>query len=692
MILCLDQHAHTLNHLGSLLTISLDNLDILKEDLEYQSNLPAERRVLWSELGLHKNVVRGSPWILMGDFNVALNLEDSISGSSRLNAAMYDFKACVNNIEVVDINSSGLHYTWNQKPRGGGGILKKLDRIMGNMDFVDSYPASNVKAFTKAKLDEERFLKQKAKIEWLDVGDSNSAFFHKFVKSRNRSCRIEVIRGDGDTDVTGSLVAETFISHYQKFLGTNMTCEALNIEGLFIKRIFDGLRAQMVRNVTNEEIKSVMFSIGDDRAPGPDGFTSAFFKKSWDIVGDDICKAVRDFFSYGKLLKETNHTFLALIPKVSTPFRVTDYRPISCCSVLYKCISKILTNRIIEGIKEMVSDSQSAFISGRRISDNILITQELMHNYHRGRGPPRCVFKVDIQKAYDSVDWGFLRNILHCFGFHATMIVNVCFTDDLFIFFRGEVDLARLIMESLEEFQKSLGLVPSIPKSTVYYCNVRNHVKVAILNIMPFAEGELPVKYLGVPLSCVGFLWYNGELKHCKAKMAWDILCLPKCKVGLVMRNSLKTHDQLRLWDVGLNTNLNLLSCTFCVSQPDSHAHLFFECSFSAQMWMYIRHLPGMKMVSSSFHDIVSYLFLIAHRRTTKSIIGGLLIAAASYFIWVERNNRIFKNTRRSPKEIRDSMMVTVRLKLLTFRFKNTTMVNELLIRWKMPKNFRVYV
>ncbi|GKA26871.1 putative RNA-directed DNA polymerase, eukaryota, reverse transcriptase zinc-binding domain protein [Tanacetum coccineum] len=266
--------------------------------------------------------------------------------------------------------------------------------------WIKTLLIAHVKAFPEAKLDEERFLKQKAKIEWLDVGDSNSAFFHKSAKSRNRSCRIEVIRGEGDTDVTGSLVAKTFVSHYQKFLGTNMTCEALNIEGLFIKQISDSSRAQMVRNVTNEEIKSAMFSIGDDRAPRPDGFTFSFFKKSWDIVGDDICKAVRDFFPNVKLLKETNHTFLALIPKVSTPFRVTDYWPISCCNVLYKCISKILTNRIIKGIKEVVNDNQFAFIPGRRISDNILITQELMHNYHRDRVPSRCAFKVDIQKAY----------------------------------------------------------------------------------------------------------------------------------------------------------------------------------------------------------------------------------------------------------------------------------------------------
>ncbi|GJR82989.1 putative RNA-directed DNA polymerase [Tanacetum coccineum] len=381
---------------------------------------------------------------------------------------------------------------------------------------------------------------------------------------------------------------------------------------------------------------------------------------------ENVCSAVKEFFNNDQLLKEINHTFLALIPKVATPLKVNDYRPISCCNVIYKCISKILTNRIIDGLKEVVSDNQSAFIPGRRITDNILITQELMHNYHRDRGPPRCAFKVDIQKAYDTVDWKFLSNILSLFGFHKKMVkwimacvssasfslcingdihgyfngkrglrqgdpispylftlvmevltliikrrvrlsdtfryhnkcdelelINVCFADDLFIFIRGEVHSARLIMEALDEFQKASGLVPSIPKSTVYFCNIPNHIKNDILSIMPFAEGELPVKYLGVPLissrllnkDCKvlvekvsnrigdwknkslsyagrlqlcrsvlssmhvywvavlvipigiiqdieqlmrGFLWCNGELKRGKAKVAWDIICLPK--------------------------------------------------------------------------------------------------------------------------------------------------------------------
>nr|GEW99676.1 hypothetical protein [Tanacetum cinerariifolium] len=249
-----------------------------------------------------------------------------------------------------------------------------------------------VQAFNEAKLDEERFMKQKAKVEWLDVGDSNSAYFHKTIKSKNQRSIIETILNLDNVEVSGSMVPKVFVKHYEQFLGSDMECANLNVKG-------------------------------DEKAPGPDGFTSLFFKKGWDIIGDDICNAVRDFFSNGKLLKEINHTFLAFIPKGSTPLRVNDYRPISCCNAIYKCVSKILTNRIIEGIKEVVSDNQSAFILGRRISDNILITQELMHNYHRKIGPPRCAFKIDIQKAYDTVDWPFLETILIRFDFHRTMII-----------------------------------------------------------------------------------------------------------------------------------------------------------------------------------------------------------------------------------------------------------------------------
>nr|GFC75930.1 methylenetetrahydrofolate reductase 1 [Tanacetum cinerariifolium] len=113
------------------------------------------------------------------------------------------------------------------------------------------------------------------------------------------------------------MVAESFVSHYKQFLGTNMTCDDLDNEDLFVKKICDRTKNNMVREVSNEEIKSAMFNIGDDRSPGLNGLSSVFFKKSWNIVGEDVCSAIKDLFHNGKLLKEINHTFLALIPKIT---------------------------------------------------------------------------------------------------------------------------------------------------------------------------------------------------------------------------------------------------------------------------------------------------------------------------------------------------------------------------------------
>nr|GEW13022.1 hypothetical protein [Tanacetum cinerariifolium] len=684
------------------------------------------------------NVVRGQPWTLLGDFNVALNLEDYHLGPSSLNSAMVDFKDCVAKIEVMDVNSSGLHFTWNQKPRGGGGVLKKLDQIMGNVEFFDAYPefpitkprpfkffnfvahkpkflevvadhwSSNVaghhmyqlttklkcmkkhmrklvhdhgnlhervdklrveldeiqkaldkspsnsnirdeevvyiNAFNEAKLDEERFLKQKAKIDWLDVGDSNSTYFHKAIKSHNQRNRTESIINADNIVCSGPGVQAAFVHHYESFLGTDMHCDELQCEGLFSKKISEASCSNMVRHISNEEIKLVMFSIGDDKSPRPDGYTSMFFKRSWDIVGFDVCKAVTDFFNNGLILREINHTFLAIIPK------------------------------------EVVSDNQSAFVPGRRITDNILITQELMHGYHLDKGK-RGLRQGDPLSPYlFTLVMEVLTLILHkrvsaadSFAFHKYYdrlgLVNVCFADDLFIFARGDVNSAKVIMESLDEFKNVSGLVPSLPKSTAFFCNVPSHVMQAILQIMPFSEGTLPVIYLGVPL--ISSRLFNRDYKYLveKAKNRigdWKNKSLSYAgRLQLLMRRCLKTQDMLRQWELGSGTDLNNLSCALCSSQADSHEHLFYECSFSSKVWCSIRHLAAMDNVSPNLQDIVSVLQPIATKRTTISIIGRLLFAASSYFLWIERNNRLFKGMKRSPEDVRDIILVTEQADIL---------------------------
>lgn len=107
---------------------------------------------------------------------------------------------------------------------------------------------------------------------------------------------------------------------------------------------------------------------------------------------------------------------------MKNPLKVIDYRPISCCNVIYKIISKIITNRIKPVLNDLVDMNQSAFIPGRQISDNILLAQEFMRGYTWRSGVRKCTFKIDIMKAYDTVDWGFLENILKQFGFHSVMV------------------------------------------------------------------------------------------------------------------------------------------------------------------------------------------------------------------------------------------------------------------------------
>ncbi|XP_021996129.1 uncharacterized protein LOC110893325 [Helianthus annuus] len=1103
----------------------------------YADNYYMARRDVWNNLSIHKVLVACKPWCIMGDFNTALNIEDNSMGSSSISTGMRDFQECVDNIEVVDINCMGIHFTWSQKPKNGVGLLKKLDRVMGNTSFIAEFPSSvaifkpyrlsdhcpcilsfpnaarlkprsfkfanflvfkpqfqeivksnwttnvngvhqfnvvkklrllkrplrsllfkqgnlhkkveklrsdldllqqkidqnNVNAelraaeivisrdLQEALLDEERFLKQKSKVDWLSAGDMNSAFFHSSLKMKNHYSRIEAIKDSDGNLYEGDTVFHPFVKHYEKFFGSQGDTSLTPAPDLFSKRLSPQVAHHMIRQVSPKEVKRAMFGIGIDKAPGPDGYTAAFFKSAWPIVGNDVTCAIIDFFETGNLLRELNHTNIVLIPKSPTPSTVTDYRPIACCNVLYKCISKIVADRIKGALNDIVSINQSAFVPGRRISDNILLTQELMHNYHRNVGPPRCAFKVDIQKAYDTVDWRFLKSVLLGFGFNERMvawimvcistasfsmcvngsvhgffpgkrglrqgdpispylftlvmevltailhhavridssfkfhnkcekqqIINLCFADDLFLFARGEVNSARCIMSSLSKFTKMSGLQPSNQKSTIFFCNVNGHVKNAILDLMPFVEGKLPVKYLGVPLisSRLGYSdcrvlvdrlqkrithWRNKllsfagrlqlitsvlsamhiywssvfmlptrivlELEACmrnflwsqessyskgKSKVSWKTVCTPKYEGGLgirrigdmnkalmayhawsivskreslwvdwvhsyrlrgksfwicktpanccwswrklvqlrplirnhlwselgngentsawydywsdigplgdfisprsitdadfrlddsvanvystgswawplawrdifpvliqldqvqltpmkqdrllwrdgsdimefssscvwhsfrhtapevnwcrivwfaqsiprhgflmwlVLKGKLLTQDKILKWDISRRKNMNMMCCMLCYQDYDSHPHLFFECKYSAQVWYNIRNKVNMGDVSSKWQEIVDWLLARARSKSARNYIAKILVAAAVYFIWQERNARTFKNQLRPSEKLSEIILNTVRYKLMGAKLRDTSNVRRLLEEWEI--------
>ncbi|XP_022024392.1 uncharacterized protein LOC110924704 [Helianthus annuus] len=105
----------------------------------YAKNKYQERRTLWDNLCKHKGFCYNKPWVVMGDFNSALHIEDSLNGPSTPSIGMREFNDCVQYAELMDIKGHGLHYTWNQKPSNGVGLLKKIDRVMGNMKFLEMF-------------------------------------------------------------------------------------------------------------------------------------------------------------------------------------------------------------------------------------------------------------------------------------------------------------------------------------------------------------------------------------------------------------------------------------------------------------------------------------------------------------------------------------------------------------------------
>jgi hypothetical protein len=148
-----------------------------------------------------------------------------------------------------------------------------------------------------------------------------------------------------------------------------------------------------------------------------------FYKKSWEVVGDQVKKEVLHVLNGGHVPTEWNNTNVVLIPKVKNPQRINDLRPISLCNVIYKIVSKVLTNRLKVFIGDIISRNQSAFIPGRLISDNVLVAYEMTHFIkHKRSGDSYMAVKLDMSKAYDRVEWNFLEAMLTKLGFHPNWV------------------------------------------------------------------------------------------------------------------------------------------------------------------------------------------------------------------------------------------------------------------------------
>ena len=175
--------------------------------------------------------------------------------------------------------------------------------------------------------------------------------------------------------------------------------------------------------VTLKEIKDALWSMKPYKALGPDGLHAGFFQHFWLVVGDSVVEEVWRVFIERKVLEYLNRTLIVLIPKIQGPVTIGNYRPISLRKTIYKIISKVIVARLRPHLEYLVSPYQTAFVLGRRGADNVIIVQELIHSIGRAKGSKGYMaIKIDLEKAYDKIEWSFIREMLVFFNFTTNLI------------------------------------------------------------------------------------------------------------------------------------------------------------------------------------------------------------------------------------------------------------------------------
>ncbi|XP_062167084.1 uncharacterized protein LOC133873388 [Alnus glutinosa] len=368
-----------------------------------------------------------------------------------------------------------------------GGLRKKVNKAKNELDLAQS-------AFIASH--EENFLKQKARNNWLNLGNGNTPFFHKSVKLRNSANLVKVLKDD-----EGNRVED-----WEQIKAMAVD----RITKLITRKFSSACVGGMAADVTKEEIRKVVFSLNKNKAPGPDGFSAGFFQRAWPIVGEDVIEAILDFFSL--------------------------------------MVSSL--ERLLKGLDDIVGPNQGAFIPGRSIAENILLAQELCS------GAPRkfigwiqeCISSPSYSVALNGSLVGYFpsqKGLRHGdpmspYLFVITMEVLSLLLEEATADpqFGSKQDVLNLLQMSEGTLHVLYLGVPLITKrlSAVDCDSLVNKITTRINSCFHvfwsrvFILPKKVVKLIEQKLN--RFLW-SGKDSRANAKVAWDKICTPKKEGGL---------------------------------------------------------------------------------------------------------------------------------------------------------------
>uniref|UniRef100_A0A803PRY6 Reverse transcriptase domain-containing protein n=1 Tax=Cannabis sativa TaxID=3483 RepID=A0A803PRY6_CANSA len=387
--------------------------------------------------------------------------KDIIAASWKSSSTSNPISAVLGNLDECVVNLQKWHF------EKYGNMKRRITDAQLQVETLNNSPHRTPAAMNSLKnseslLDElleqeEIYWQQRSRVDWLQVGDRNTKFFHAKASARKSNNTIKFLLDENGNRVSSKSELAAAIHDYFAEIFTASTLDEVALVttlNTIPSTVIAEMNATLLTPFEATEVEAALHSMAPDKSPGIDGMSPMFYQHNWDVVGHLVTAAVLSVLNDGADPTSLNKTLITLIPMIKKPQRLQDFCPISLCNVISKLVTKVLVNRFKHVLPYVISESQSAFLPNRLITDNVLVAFELVNaikNKTLGRKGVASL-KLDMSKAFDRVEWSFIERVMGKMGFASDWIrlIMSCLRANRFSFIlNGEVTRSLLPSKGL---------------------------------------------------------------------------------------------------------------------------------------------------------------------------------------------------------------------------------------------------